>query len=102
MTAAESTRRDLAVIKGWEFVPLDWDRVDEGSKLLGQGGMVWMVMEPPTKAGELARVELGLGRRRKTVEVPLHDGVHVLDHVTGPFSTEHAGAPLVRARRGVS
>jgi hypothetical protein len=101
MTAAESTRRDLALIKGYEFVPTSWSRVDQGTVVLGRDGIPWMV-ESIEKLYAVAIVVLVLGAKRHTVEVPLADGVHVLDHTTGPFSTEHAGFPLVRARRGVS
>jgi hypothetical protein len=102
MTGVESTRRDLALIKGYAFVPVEWQSITAADNVLSaRDGMTWHVVSIE-KHYATAMVRLVSGKRERVVEVGLADPVHVLDHSTGARHEDHVGGDVVRQRKGRS
>lgn len=101
MTVFDTTRRDLAAVYDWAFIPMNWDKVTEGDTVLsGKDGMTWQVAGPPDKQHDVVTVRLQSGRREWVGDVPRYDGVHVLEDPTGWRRTEYEGGTPVRQRKG--
>jgi hypothetical protein len=98
VTAFETTRRDLQVIKGWEFVPKSWGEIAVGDVVLGADAQTRYVVAIE-RHWATAIVTVMHGNERQSAEKNLADAVHVLDDATGVRSSEHAGFPLSRNRK---
>jgi hypothetical protein len=99
MTAFESTRRDLAMIKDLAWVPMNWSAVTAGDTVLsGKDGMSWHVVSIEKMATH-AVVRLVQGKRQAVAEVDQADAVHVLEDSTGWRRAEFEGSAPVRSRK---
>lgn len=98
MSALETTRRDLALLKGWAFVPVTWDRITPNDTILGSDGRTRHVLAVE-RHFETAMVSVMLGAERQCGEKRLDEPVHVLESEAGFRRAEHEGADPVRYRK---